>query len=336
MSLNLHRKKLSVAIILVTLALCALFLAQGTTSMIAAAVLPTDAAGPIAKGGTAEKAPGADPPDIKKILQRNIFDPQTGPLWPPKVAELPDDGSGAEPTDVQLLEPGELPPACDGPTKLIASVYSPGRPEWSFASLGESSGDALLYREGGSVGERRVNSIFPSAVYLAEASGKLCSLTMFVKEEPAKGKTAKKTAKKDTKKTPAKPVGAAAKKAVGGISTDELEQNITKVSDTKFTVQRSLVDKVLENQAEIMRSARVVPHEQNGQVVGVKLYGIRRNSLLGKLGLQNGDLMRTINGYEMSSPDTALEAYSKLRSASNLSIAVTRRGRAMNLEYEIQ
>ena len=71
-------------------------------------------------------------------------------------------------------------------------------------------------------------------------------------------------------------------------------------------------------------------------MVGVKLYGIRRNSLLGKLGLQNGDLLRTINGFEMSSPDTALEAYSKLRTSNNLSVAVVRRGRPMNVEYDIQ
>jgi general secretion pathway protein C len=78
-----------------------------------------------------------------------------------------------------------------------------------------------------------------------------------------------------------------------------------------------------------------VPHEQDGKVVGVKLYGIRRKSLLGSLGLQNGDLLRTINGFDMSSPDTALEAYSKLRSANNLTMAVTRRGRATNMEYGI-
>ena len=122
----------------------------------------------------------------------------------------------------------------------------------------------------------------------------------------------------------------------GGISEAELNQNINAVSETKFAVPRTFVDKILQNQGEIMRSARIVPHEENGQVVGVKLYGIRRNSLLGKLGLQNGDLLRTINGFEMSSPDTALEAYSRLRSASNLSVAVTRRGRPMNIDYDIQ
>jgi general secretion pathway protein C len=38
----------------------------------------------------------------------------------------------------------------------------------------------------------------------------------------------------------------------------------------------------------------------------------------------------------MSSPDTALEAYARLRSASNLSVAVVRRGQAMNLTYDVQ
>ena len=108
------------------------------------------------------------------------------------------------------------------------------------------------------------------------------------------------------------------------------------MSETKFTVQKTFVDKILQNQAAIMSSARIVPHEENGQVVGVKMYGIRRNSLLGKLGMQNGDLLRTINGFEMSSPDTALEAYARLRSASNLSVAVVRRGQAMNLQYDMQ
>jgi general secretion pathway protein C len=115
----------------------------------------------------------------------------------------------------------------------------------------------------------------------------------------------------------------------------ELDAGIKQQSETKYSVRRNLVDKLLQNQAELMRSARVVPHEENGRVVGVKLYGIRKTSLLGKLGLQNGDMLRTINGFDMGSPDTALEAYAKLRSASNLSLAIVRRGNAVTMEYNI-
>jgi general secretion pathway protein C len=328
LSLDLHRKKLPVTIVLVTLLLCAFFLARGATALLVGAIIPPEApSAGVARGSAAPRPPGFDPPDIKAILKRNIFDRETGPLWPPKVPEPEVVDTETEPVPPALL-PGELPPPCEGSTKLIAAVHSESRPEWSFASLGEGKGDALLYRQGSTLEGKEVVDIYPKAVYLKDDAGKLCSITMFAEAEIEGPERPKRS-------VPRRPT-TAARKSKGGIEKDDLDSNITKVSDTKFTVQRSLVDKVLENQAEIMRSARVVPHEQNGKVVGVKLYGIRRSSLLGKLGLQNGDLLRTINGYEMSSPDTALEAYSKLRSASDLSIAVTRRGRAMNLEYEIQ
>ena len=116
---------------------------------------------------------------------------------------------------------------------------------------------------------------------------------------------------------------------------EELNEALNRF-DTNFRVTRGLVDQVLANQAKLMRTARVIPHEENGRVVGVKLYGIRRNSLLGRLGVQNGDMLRTINGFDMSSPDSALEAYARLREADNLTLSVVRRGQPMTIDYNIQ
>ena len=45
------------------------------------------------------------------------------------------------------------------------------------------------------------------------------------------------------------------------------------------------------------------------------MYAIRPNSLFGKIGLQNGDTIKSINGIDMSSPDKALEVYTKVRVA---------------------
>jgi general secretion pathway protein C len=174
-----------------------------------------------------------------------------------------------------------------------------------------------LYRLGGSLENRTVDSIYPEAVFMKGSNGVLCSLTMF----------------KSANAPPPKPPAPAAVPEASGDA--ELDQGIKQQSDTKYSVRRSLVDKLLQNQAELMRSARVVPHEENGRVVGVKLYGIRKTSLFGKLGLQNGDMLRTINGFDMGSPDTALEAYAKLRTASNLSLAIVRRGNAVTMEYNI-
>jgi general secretion pathway protein C len=93
---------------------------------------------------------------------------------------------------------------------------------------------------------------------------------------------------------------------------------------------------VLENQADLMRQARIVPVQENGKTVGVKLNGVKADSLLGTIGLQNGDTLKTINGFEMGSPEKALEAYARLRTAPKITIAIDRGGKPMNMDYNIK
>jgi general secretion pathway protein C len=85
----------------------------------------------------------------------------------------------------------------------------------------------------------------------------------------------------------------------------------------------------------VLPSVRVVPHAENDRLIGVKLYGVRRRSVLGKLGLHNGDLLRAVNGLAVASPDAALQAYAQLRGTSRLSVSVERRGQPMTLSYLI-
>lgn len=319
MQLELSPKRMRVIVILITLGCCAFFLAQGSTQLVAATWMPARA-----PTGKAVDAPGSDapakgelPPDKTAILARNMFDPLTGPLWPPKASAeslLPTEMSS---TTTPLAD-GQMPPPCEGPVRLVAAIYSARDPEWSFASLSNGAASPLLYRPGNEIDGKEVDSVYPEAVFLKQTTGVLCSLTMFKPPAP-----------------PTPPPAAVKPAEPAEKGAEDLDRGIRQQSDTKYQVQRSLVDKLLTNQAELMRSARVVPHEENGRVVGVKLYGIRRSSLLGKLGIQNGDMLRTINGFDMSAPDSALEAYAKLRSASNLSVALVRRGSAVTMEYQI-
>jgi general secretion pathway protein C len=320
LQLSWQPNRVRMLIVLITLGLCAFFLARGTTHLVALKLMPLRAPAlrtEAAKGTNTDSLPkGELPPDMHAILERNIFDPLTGSL--PKTPATGTGPSREDQPETTPLADGQMPPPCDGTVRLVAAIFSPRKEDWSFASLALSAGSPLLYRPGNTVEGRTVDSIYPEAVFLKNASGVLCSLTMF----------------KSPNQPPPAPVAAVA--AAAPTSADaELDQGIKQQSETKYTVKRSLVDKLLQNQAELMRSARVVPHEENGRVVGVKLYGIRKSSLLGKLGLQNGDMLRTINGFDMGSPDSALEAYAKLRSASNLSMAVVRRGNAVTMEYNI-
>ncbi len=83
------------------------------------------------------------------------------------------------------------------------------------------------------------------------------------------------------------------------------------------------------------RQVRIVPSISDGKPLGFKIYAIRRGSLAWHLGLRNGDLIRTVNGYDLSSPDKCLEAYARLRASDLVVVELERAGISHELRYQI-
>jgi general secretion pathway protein C len=130
--------------------------------------------------------------------------------------------------------------------------------------------------------------------------------------------------------TPEKPAGPLASNEFG-----DVDKSI-QCNGTNCTIERALVDKALANTAALSAMARFVPSVRDGKPNGFKVYAIRPNSLFGKIGMQNGDTIKSINGNEMSTPDQALSLYTKLRSASHLTLNIDRRGETVNMDYTIK
>ncbi|HVZ34584.1 MAG TPA: type II secretion system protein GspC [Polyangiaceae bacterium] len=321
--------------ILGTLTLTAMFSAQGATQLAASAALPItpEHAAAVAPTRVAVKEERPQSPRElgEAVLQRDIFDSQTGPIaWlaPPPPVEV----TAASEIDPATGEPlaedplGE-PAFCQPGMRLVAAMVEPRHPERSVATI-EAGGKPLLFHPGMEVQGHELVGIREHRVFLRPAGKPLCQLAMFAPPQPVAAPAAPPP--------PPPPADERPPPHKSSLSEEELNQGITAVSETNYTVSRQLLDKVLSNQAELMRAARVIPYEENGRTVGVKVYGIRRNALLGKLGIQNGDVLRTINGFDLSSPDSALEAYTKLREADQFSIAMVRRGQPKTMEYSVK
>ena len=142
-------------------------------------------------------------------------------------------------------------------------------------------------------------------------------------------------------KPPAPPGAPSAKpveKAKGGGDdlTKEISKGIQKISATEFKIERSVVDRILENTAALMTQVRIVPEKDGDKSTGIRLFGVKPESLLGVLGMENGDKLQTINGFDMTNPEKALEAYARLRTADHLTVSVNRKGANTNLDYNIQ
>lgn len=101
------------------------------------------------------------------------------------------------------------------------------------------------------------------------------------------------------------------------------------------TVDRAFLDYLLANPALLARQARIVPKSVDGEIQGVKLYGIRRDSLPKRLGLHNGDWVKAIDGKELGTMDEILEVYTALRGAKSFVLELERKGLPLALSIEL-
>lgn len=97
-------------------------------------------------------------------------------------------------------------------------------------------------------------------------------------------------------------------------------EGVRQVGDNQYEVDRSTLDSTLSDLNKIATQARIVPSFKNGQANGFKLFSIQPGSLYASLGIQNGDVIQRVNGYEINSPEKALELYQKLRESQQVVI----------------
>ncbi len=311
-------------LVLLTLMLCAFFFARGATALLAAKVLNTeldDAPAPstrvVATARTQRKR------DASVILKRNIFNSELGDLSDAPI-EDPDLPSVDLPAE-------EVETPCKGKMRLIGTVVLPGDLERSVAAIVGTDQKAGLHRGGAEVEGARIRAIQSDGVVLQNAGG-LCRLAMFEVDGTASKPQLKRAV---SKKKPAKRRGPAVDRNAG-LSEEEISQGIDKVNETNYNLSRSMLNKVLDNAGKLIGIAAVTPKMEGGQSVGMEIRGVRPNTLLTKLGIQNSDILESVNGQSLSSPDAALGAYSTLRTADKFTLSVRRDGRAMMVTYRMQ
>lgn len=111
--------------------------------------------------------------------------------------------------------------------------------------------------------------------------------------------------------------------------TGRIEAHVTRLGDDVWDVDRcAVID------APIASAARFIPHEEDGRVVGLRVYGVRRGGLLAHLGVENGDLLVGVNGHPVT--EDPLAAYTSVEGAPRVVIDFVRRGEPMTHTYLVR
>jgi general secretion pathway protein C len=269
--------------------------------------------GPVAFASESRPLPSAEAPPLKSaaaILERNPFDHERGPLREPEI-EAPQ--AALNPDDVQR---------CKGIT--VEGLVAAEDPSWSFALLRIGVSESLLRRTGGTAGPFKVAYVFPRRVLL-DRDGAFCQLVLGeAQDNPTAPASA---ASLPQARVPAAPAPASLDPTIAS--------GIVRRSDTEYEISTDARDRVLANTASLL-NARAVPVTQDGRTLGIRMTGVKPGSVLALIGIESGDVLMTVNGYEIADPQKALEAYARLRTAERMTLTLRRANRDRTVDFTVK
>jgi len=111
---------------------------------------------------------------------------------------------------------------------------------------------------------------------------------------------------------------------------------VKQLSGDRVLLDRNELNKSLININELLTQARAVPNIENGVVNGFKLFGIQPGSLFQKLGAQNGDVIKSVNGVDIKDPSTAMGLYQQLQTSNRLEFKMERGGTPKTMVVDIR
>jgi len=106
-------------------------------------------------------------------------------------------------------------------------------------------------------------------------------------------------------------------------------------SDT-VVLARSDIHESLQNINQLLTQARIRPHLKDGKPDGFILSYIKAGSFFTHLGLQQGDIVKSINGRSINTPEDAFSFYKAVESGAPLSMEILRGGQPRTINYRFK
>lgn len=202
--------------------------------------------------------------------------------------------------------------------KLLGTLVSESLPEWSVASIQDVvTLKTATYMRGDKIQNAEVLEIERERVIILNNNRK-----EFIDGSGEAGAP------------PPIPVATPVKEAAP--PSVALGTGVKQVGENDYEIPRAEIDKTLANLNDVAMQARIVPAFKDGVAQGFKLFSIRPDSIYSKIGIQNGDVIKRINGFDLNSPEKALEVYSKLKESARIDIEVERNGAAVRKTYNVK
>jgi len=105
----------------------------------------------------------------------------------------------------------------------------------------------------------------------------------------------------------------------------------------KINVDSRYRDRMLKEELpNILMQASSEPVIVNGEIVGFRMFQFEPNSIFGKLGMKDGDVVKEINGVALNNVAKTIQFLNGLKGESAVAVSVMRDGAAVQLDLNVR
>ncbi len=196
-----------------------------------------------------------------------------------------------------------LPSAEDLGLRLVGTIA--GGPAVSRANIQNIKANTTgVYKIGDAIGAATVEAIQQDAVVLRH-EGRQLILRQHTGTTGGEGQPADKTQKQTEEQ--ASPAGE--RSALPPVKTDYM--------------------------AEVFRKATVEPYVKNQRTEGLRITGLDKIPMAGMFGFKDGDVIRSVNGQQLTSKQKAFQVLMKARTQSKVDVELLRNGKSKDLSFDL-
>lgn len=100
-----------------------------------------------------------------------------------------------------------------------------------------------------------------------------------------------------------------------------------------FSVDKKAISAQVDSLEELARHGRIAPHYVDGARSGMRIVDITEGGVFDRLGVEEGDAVRSVNGKTINTQYNALDAIDKMRDARRFDVILERDGQQRHHRY---
>lgn len=124
-----------------------------------------------------------------------------------------------------------------------------------------------------------------------------------------------------------------------GIKEREIQSiraGILETGKDQFKISKAYLNEKLGDLGSVLSSAKLIPAIEVSSMKGFAIQSVEKDSVFAQLGLGSDDIIEEVNGIKLTTRDKGVEAFESLKTASKVTLKISRGSQLRTLSYEVK